>query len=103
MMDTFNVNISISSPEDQSDVIKITGAPAQVEKAEEALAEKVKKIDAEKADRVSIGTSLCYHYLKSQFQASISQFPSDTGHLTSHAVYKDPFMLGESVKVGVIC
>jgi len=51
MMDTYNVNISISSPEENSDVIKITGAPAQVEKAEQALQEKVKQIDAERADR----------------------------------------------------
>ena len=54
MMDTYNVNISISSPEENSDVIKITGAPAQVDKAEQALQEKVKQIDAERADRVKM-------------------------------------------------
>ena len=53
MMKEHDVNISIPSSDEGSDVIKIYGAPANVERAEKALEHKVKQLDDEKEERVS--------------------------------------------------
>ena len=53
MMKEFDVNISIPSSDEGSDVIKIYGAPANVERAEKALEEKVRQLDDQKEERVS--------------------------------------------------
>ena len=53
MMKVFDVNISIPSSDEGSDVIKIYGAPANVERAESALEEKVRQLDDQKEERVS--------------------------------------------------
>lgn len=52
LMDEYNVNISIPPQQQQSDLIKVTGPPANVTRAEDALAEKVKALELEKEDRV---------------------------------------------------
>lgn len=52
MMKEYDVNISIPSSDEGSDVIKIYGAPANVERAEKALEEKVKQLDDQKEERV---------------------------------------------------
>ena len=54
MMDDYDVNISIPSASDQSDVIRVTGAPVNVERAEEALKAKVTQLEADKEDRVGL-------------------------------------------------
>ncbi len=54
MMDEFDVNISIPSPDDNSDIIKVTGSPANVIRAEKGLAAKVQQLDADKEDRVRL-------------------------------------------------
>ena len=53
MMKEFDVNISIPSSDEGSDVIKICGAPANVERAEKAVEEKVRQLDDQKEERVS--------------------------------------------------
>lgn len=52
LMDEFNVNISIPPQQQQSDIIKVTGPPANVQRAEDALAEKCKTLELEKEDRM---------------------------------------------------
>ncbi|KAK3594419.1 hypothetical protein CHS0354_037444 [Potamilus streckersoni] len=51
MMEEFNVNISIPPPEDSSDMIKVTGAPNNVQRARGALEEKVVSLEKEKENR----------------------------------------------------
>ena len=53
MMKEFDVNISIPSSDEGSDIIKIYGAPANVERAEKAVEEKVRQLDDQKEERVS--------------------------------------------------
>lgn len=53
-MEQYNVNISVPPQEEHSDYIKVRGPPANVERAEEALAEKVKNLELEKEDRVIV-------------------------------------------------
>ena len=53
MMQDHDVNISIPSAEEQSNIVKVRGPPANVSRAKEALAERITQLDAEKADRVS--------------------------------------------------
>lgn len=52
LMDEYNVNISIPPQQQQSDLIKVTGPPANVKRAEDALAEKVQALELEKEDRL---------------------------------------------------
>lgn len=52
LMDEFNVNISVPPQQQQSDVITIKGPPANVQRAEEALAMKVQELEHEKEERL---------------------------------------------------
>uniref|UniRef100_A0A8C9SBD5 Vigilin n=1 Tax=Scleropages formosus TaxID=113540 RepID=A0A8C9SBD5_SCLFO len=51
MMEGYEVNIWVPQPEQQSDVIKVTGQVANVERAHAALLERVKELQAEQEDR----------------------------------------------------
>ena len=51
MMTEFDVNIQVPPPQEESDIIKITGPPANTEKAREALREKVARLEEEELDR----------------------------------------------------
>lgn len=51
LMSRFDVHIELSPPEVKEDVIKITGAPLNVEDAKEALLERVKELEADRRDR----------------------------------------------------
>jgi predicted PilT family ATPase len=51
MMDDYDVNISIPPAEDQSNVVKITGPAANVERAKTAMEERVKQLEGEREDR----------------------------------------------------
>lgn len=51
-MDEYNVNISVPPQDQHSDIIKVTGPPANVQRAEDALAEKVKSLELEQEDRL---------------------------------------------------
>ena len=75
MMKEFDVNISIPSSDEGSDVIKIYGAPANVERAEKAIEEKVRQLDDQKEERVRCiaeqyilnrGSLLCKDYKYSE-------------------------------------
>ena len=52
MMEDFDVNISIPPADDKSDIVKITGPPANTKRAIDALADKVTQLEGEKEDRV---------------------------------------------------
>lgn len=58
MMDEFDVNITIPPSRDESDQVVIVGTRPKVNKAIEALEQKVAEIEAENEDRVSFGSSL---------------------------------------------
>ncbi|XP_042234128.1 vigilin-like [Homarus americanus] len=51
MMTDFDVNIQVPPAQDQSDVIRITGPPANTERAREALRDKVRQLEDEELDR----------------------------------------------------
>lgn len=51
MMTEYDVNIQVPPPQDQSNVIRITGPPANTERAREALKEKVLQLEEEELDR----------------------------------------------------
>ncbi|KAL2079597.1 hypothetical protein ACEWY4_025341 [Coilia grayii] len=51
MMEEYEVNISVPQPDQQSDVIKITGQVTNVEQAKLGLLERVKELQAEQEDR----------------------------------------------------
>uniref|UniRef100_A0A8C7M768 Vigilin n=1 Tax=Oncorhynchus kisutch TaxID=8019 RepID=A0A8C7M768_ONCKI len=51
MMEEYEVNIWVPQPEQQSDVIKVTGQVANVERAKSGLLERVKELQAEQEDR----------------------------------------------------
>lgn len=53
MMGDYDVNISIPPAEEHSDKVKVTGPPANVKRALEALQEKCDQLEKEKEDRVS--------------------------------------------------
>ncbi|CAG0880927.1 unnamed protein product, partial [Darwinula stevensoni] len=53
MMMKYDVNITVPPAKDHADTIKVTGPPANVERAKEALEEKVKQLHAEKEDRAA--------------------------------------------------
>jgi len=67
MMNTFDVNIRVPAQDDQSDVIKISGVPTNVEAAKEGLAEKVAELEKEKEEKrqksfmVSVEVNPEYH------------------------------------------
>ena len=54
MMQEFDVSISIPAPSEQSDIVKVSGAPANLERAEEALNARVEQLEKEKEDRVRV-------------------------------------------------
>ena len=58
MMDECDVNITIPPSRDESDQVVIVGTRPKVNKAIEALEQKVAEIEAENEDRVSFGSSL---------------------------------------------
>ncbi|XP_076054775.1 satellite-binding protein 1 Dp1 [Oratosquilla oratoria] len=51
MMTEHDVNIQVPPAQDRSDIIRITGPPANVENAKEALLEKVAQLEEEELDR----------------------------------------------------
>uniref|UniRef100_A0AAR2LA54 Vigilin n=1 Tax=Pygocentrus nattereri TaxID=42514 RepID=A0AAR2LA54_PYGNA len=51
MMEDYEVNIWVPQPEQQSDVIKVTGQEASVERARQALLDRVRELQAEQEDR----------------------------------------------------
>merc|ERR1712002_1056927 len=51
MMTEHDVNIQVPPPQEESDIIRITGPPANTEKAREALREKVAQLETEELDR----------------------------------------------------
>lgn len=50
----FQVNIQVPAPDQQSDNISITGLVSHLDRAKEGLLERVKELQAEQEDRVSI-------------------------------------------------
>ncbi len=63
MMKEYDVSISIPSSDEGSDIIKVSGAPANVDRAEQGLNERVEKLDAEKEERVSPVSCLILEYV----------------------------------------
>jgi len=55
LMEENDVNIKVPSEEDKSSTIIVTGAPANVEKAKNALNEKVEELEKEEADKALKG------------------------------------------------
>ncbi|CAG0913810.1 unnamed protein product [Notodromas monacha] len=51
MMETYDVSLSIPSPDEHSDKIRITGSPSNVERARLALLDRVKQLNGEMEDR----------------------------------------------------
>ncbi|XP_072896689.1 high density lipoprotein binding protein a isoform X1 [Hemitrygon akajei] len=51
MMEEYEVNIAVPPPEDQSDIIKITGLASHLERAREGLNDRVKELQMEQEDR----------------------------------------------------
>ena len=54
MMEEYGVNISVPPADEKSDVVRISGAPANVGRARAALAAKVAQLEEEREDRVSL-------------------------------------------------
>lgn len=52
LMETYDVNITIPSAAEQSDLVVINGPPANVQKAKAALVERIEKLEEEKQDRL---------------------------------------------------
>ncbi|CAG0883419.1 unnamed protein product [Cyprideis torosa] len=53
LMKAYDVSISIPPASEESDLIKVTGAKADVDRAKIGLAERVKKLEEEKQDRIA--------------------------------------------------
>lgn len=53
-LDYFQVNIQVPAPDQQSDNISVTGLVSQLDRAKEGLLERVKELQAEQEDRVSL-------------------------------------------------
>ncbi|KOB67862.1 Vigilin [Operophtera brumata] len=51
LMQTYDVHILLPPNDDTSDIVKVTGTPTSVEKAKEAIAEKIIDMEKEKEDR----------------------------------------------------
>ncbi|XP_037797231.1 vigilin-like [Penaeus monodon] len=58
MMTEFDVNIQVPPAQDQSDIIRITGPPANTERASAALRVKVQQLEEEERDRLARSFSL---------------------------------------------
>lgn len=58
MMTEYDVNIQVPPAQDQSDVIRITGPPANTERASAALRQKVQQLEEEEKDRQARSFSL---------------------------------------------
>uniref|UniRef100_UPI00398E5B1B vigilin-like isoform X1 n=1 Tax=Pristiophorus japonicus TaxID=55135 RepID=UPI00398E5B1B len=58
MMEEYEVNIAVPPPEQQSDVIKITGLTANLERARAGIVERVRELQAEQEDRALRGFKL---------------------------------------------
>ncbi|XP_078389931.1 vigilin isoform X3 [Cetorhinus maximus] len=58
MMEEYEVNIAVPPPEQQSDVIKITGLTANLERARAGILERVRELQAEQEDRALRGFKL---------------------------------------------
>lgn len=56
---SLQVNIQVPAPEQQSDKIAITGLASLLDRAKEGLLERVKELQAEQEDRVSICLLKC--------------------------------------------
>ena len=52
LMQDYDVNVSIPGAEEQSDIVKIRGPPANVARAKDAVMERLTQLEAEKEDRV---------------------------------------------------
>lgn len=68
------MNIWVPQPEQQSDIIKITGQVASVERAKQGLLQRVKELQAEQEDRVQAllnTTLLTEHAVTTKFQNTI--------------------------------
>ncbi|XP_049867329.1 vigilin [Pectinophora gossypiella] len=52
LMQTYDVHILLPPNDDPSDIVKVTGTPANVEKAKQALAERIVDMEKEKEDRL---------------------------------------------------
>lgn len=52
MMNEYDVNIRVPAADQQSDTILISGVPAHVEKAKQGLADKLKRLEADKEERI---------------------------------------------------
>lgn len=57
LMEDHDVNISVPPQADESDVLVVSGTPANVASAKEALLQRVEQILEEEEDRVSAGSS----------------------------------------------
>eukprot|EP00061_Rhincodon_typus_P014993 g42415.t1 len=68
MMEEYEVNIAVPPPEQQSDVIKITGLAVNLERARAGILERVRELQAEQEDRVSFpvycGSVIVQHFLQ---------------------------------------
>ncbi|XP_072349563.1 vigilin isoform X2 [Scyliorhinus torazame] len=58
MMEEYEVNIAVPPPEQQSDIIKITGLTANLERAQTGILERVRELQAEQEDRALRGFKL---------------------------------------------
>ncbi|XP_041034797.1 vigilin isoform X3 [Carcharodon carcharias] len=58
MMEEYEVNIAVPPPEQQSDIIKITGLTANLERARAGILERVRELQAEQEDRALRGFKL---------------------------------------------
>ena len=52
MMQDFDVNISIPPADENSNIVHVSGPPANVKRAKQALEEKVEQLEKEQEDRV---------------------------------------------------
>ncbi|CAH2073927.1 unnamed protein product, partial [Iphiclides podalirius] len=52
LMQTYDVHILMPPAEENSDTVKVTGTPTNVEKAKQALADKIVEMEKEKEDRI---------------------------------------------------
>mgnify|MGYP001792295786 CR=1 FL=1 len=60
MMDKHDVNISIPPSNQSSDIVKVSGVENKVVQAIAALEDKVKELEEEKKDKVSITGALLF-------------------------------------------
>ena len=64
LMEDYDVNIMVPPSAEATDVLRITGSPANVELTKHAIGERVKQLDEEKVERVGLKTSFVnLHYI----------------------------------------